>query len=208
MKKGLSSSLSKQIKQADIILKHGGVIAFPTETVYGLGISMSVPESAQRIYQIKERDHTKALSFILSDVSQLDQVAVSITEVAWQLISRFWPGPLTLIFTKSKSVSELFTSGNQTVAVRVSSHTVARAIVAEHGAPITATSANISGKPNLLTAEEVKMELGNKIDYIVDCGKCPGGPESTIIDVTKELPVMLREGAISRAIVQTVCKLQ
>lgn len=205
MRKDIYPPLYDQIRQAVVILKQGGVIAFPTETVYGLGASIALPEAASRIYQIKGRDQSKALPLMLSDISQINYVADSVPEVAWLLVREFWPGPLTLVVTKSAAVPDLITSGSKTVAIRISSHPVAQAIVEELGAPITGTSANISGKPNPATAEEVRIQLGGKIDFIIDGGKCPGGIESTIIDVTKEVPVILREGAIPRQIIQTVC---
>jgi len=194
-----------QIERGIVILKKGGVIAFPTETVYGLGASILIPEAAERIYRIKGRAQHKALPLVLSDISQISQVSSAFPEIARVLAERFWPGPLTLVVFKSDKVSNTITSGGNTIAIRISSHPVAIALIEGLGVPITGTSANISGKPSPVTADEVLHQLDNSVDLIIDGGKCPGGIESTIIDVTKEVPVIIREGAIPRAAIESIC---
>jgi L-threonylcarbamoyladenylate synthase len=191
-----SKILLDLIEHAVAILEEGGVIAFPTETVYGLGASIAKPEAAKRVFQIKGRDFKKALPLVLSDIPQINDVAISVPKTGWQLIEKFWPGPLTLVVLKKPIIPYIITAGADTVAVRVSSNSIAREIVRKLGVPITGTSANISGKPSPATAMEVREQLHNKIDLIIDGGKC-GGVESTIVDVTQDIPLVLREGAIS-----------
>lgn len=203
-----SPEVRKQIERGIEVLKAGGVIAFPTETVYGLGVTISIPTAANNIYKIKGRAQTKALPLVLSRFSQFEEVAVSIPSVALKLAERFWPGPLTLVVNKSKFVPDSITSGGKTIAVRITPHPVAIALIEGLGCPITATSANLSGRPSPVTAEEVSDQLAGSVDYIVNGGRCRGGVESTIIDVTGEIPVILREGAIRRDIILQVCNLK
>jgi L-threonylcarbamoyladenylate synthase len=145
------------------------------------------------------------LPLLLADVSQITEVAESVPPTAWVLINRFLPGALTLVLYKSSSVPGIITGGGATVAVRIPAHPVPIALVEGLGAPIVGTSANLSGKPSPLTAEEVYSQLGDRVDLIIDGGRCPGGKESTVIDVTDKIPVVLREGAISREELKQVC---
>jgi L-threonylcarbamoyladenylate synthase len=203
----ISPAVRSQIERGVGILRQGGVVAFPTETVYGLGVSIKIPQAAAGIYRIKGRAEIKALPLVLSHPEQLDEVAVGVPEVARLLGERFWPGPLTLVVNKSTLVPDTITSGGKTVAVRVSPHPIAIALVEGLGVPITGTSANRSGKRSPVTADEVRDQLGDIGElFIIDGGKCPGGIESTIIDVTGDVPVILREGAISRHVIEEVCK--
>jgi len=202
----ITPAVADQIKAGILILKKGGVIAFPTETVYGIGVSIAAAAAAERIYQIKGRAKLKALPLVLSNVAQVSEVAIDVPDMVWILAERFWPGPLTVIVKKSARVPDSITSGGKTVAIRVSSHPVAVALVAGLGVPITGTSANLSGKPSPVTAVEVFNQLGHTVDLIIDGGKCPGGIESTIIDLTKNPPMIIREGAIPRDVILSVCK--
>ena len=206
MRNNFHESIKLQIEHGINILNRGGVIAFPTETVYGLGVSIGNARAAERIFQIKGRAHTKALPLVISRIEQLQDVAINIPEIVQTLGNAFWPGPLTLILFKSRLVPDVITSGGNTVAVRVSPHPIAIALVEGLGMPITGTSANISGKPSPITADDVETQLGNTVDYVVNGGRCPGGIESTIIDVTKEIPVIIREGAIHRDTICQVCQ--
>jgi L-threonylcarbamoyladenylate synthase len=203
----ISPECRQQIKLAVGILKRGGVVAFPTETVYGLGASIKEPRAASRIYDIKGRSLTKALPLVLSKIEQLDEVAMKVPPVAYALAERFWPGALTIIVFKSSLVPDEITCGGKTVAVRVSSHPVAVELVEHLGSPVTGTSANISGKPSPVDHIEVKEQLGCSVDFIIEAGRCPGGIESTIIDITKDIPIILRQGAISRQDIEKVCRL-
>jgi len=191
-------SIQKQVEQGISILKQGGIVAFPTDTVYGLGACISLPHAVERVYQVKERPKNTPLPLLLADKSQLGEVAEPVPPIAWLLAEKFLPGGLTIVLFKSKLVPDIVTGGGKTVALRIPAHPVPVALIQGVGTPIAGTSANLSGKPSALTAEEVYAQLDNKVDLIIDGGRCPGGKESTIVDLTGETPLVLREGAISR----------
>jgi len=193
----LPPDIQQQVEKGIAILKQGGIIAFPTDTVYGLGASIKIRKAVERIYRVKERPHHMALPLLLANISRISEVASSVPPVAWLLARSFLPGALTIVLYKSKLVPDTVTAGGKTVAVRVPSHPIPIALVEGLGAPIIGTSANLSGKPSALTANEVRTQLGDRIDLVIDGGQCPGGKESTVIDVTGETPIILREGAIS-----------
>ncbi len=197
--------IQEQIEQGISILRKGGLVAYPTDTVYGLGAAMNLPQAVERIYTVKGRSVTSPLPLLLADESQIADVAAVIPLSARCFIRNFFPGALTLVLPASKAVPAVVTGGGGTVAVRVPGHPVPVALIKGLGVPIVGTSANLSGRPSLLTAGEVENQLGKKIDLIVDGGRCPGGKESTIVDVTGEIPVILREGAISREELERVC---
>ena len=201
----LSSSIQQQVEQGITILKQGGIVAFPTDTVYGLGAGISFDHAVERIYMVKERPRSMALPLLLSDKSQIGEVAQPVPPIAWLLADKFLPGALTVVLFKSKSVPDIVTGSSRTVAVRIPAHPVPIALARGLGTPIVGTSANLSGKPSSLTAGEVYAQLGDKVDLIIDGGRCSGGKESTIVDLTGETPLILREGAISRVELKQVC---
>lgn len=192
----LPSNIRRQVKEGISILKQGGIVALPTDTVYGLGACMHIHKAVEQVYAVKERPRNMPLSLLLAHLSQISEVAEPVPPVAWLLAESFLPGALTLVLYKSKLVPDIVTAGGTTVAVRIPAHPVPLALVGGLGEPISGTSANLSGKPSALTADEVYSQFGNKIDLVIDGGRCPGGKESTIVDVTGEAPVVLREGAI------------
>ena len=147
-----------------------------------------------------------ALPLLLAHTVQINEVAESVPLIAWLLARKFLPGALTIVLHKSNSVLDIITGGGMTVAVRVPAHPIPIALADGLGMPIVGTSANLTGRPSPLTAGEVYSQLGDKIDLIIDGGRCLGGKESTIVDVTGETPVVLREGAISREELKRVCK--
>ena len=177
------------------ILQKGGVIAFPTDTVYGLGADAFNSTAVERIYKIKNRPTHRQFPLLIADVEQLTTLAKPIPEIAWFLVRRFWPGGLTLVLPKTYSLPNHLASGT-TIAVRVPNHPVCLALIQNLGGPIIGTSANISGQPAVLTAEEAGQQLKGKIDFIINGGRCPGGKESTVVDVTNNAPVILRQGII------------
>jgi L-threonylcarbamoyladenylate synthase len=189
------SVLQREIEKGVQILQKGGVIAFPTDTVYGLGADAFNTRAVERVYEIKNRPRHQQFPLLVADVEQLATLAEPIPEFAWFLVRRFWPGGLTLVLSRKDSLPAHLASG-PTIAVRVPNHPVCLALIEGLGKPITGTSANVSGQPAALTAEEVEQQLGGRIDLIVDGGKCPGGRESTIVDVTHEPPTILRQGII------------
>jgi L-threonylcarbamoyladenylate synthase len=203
---GSISGIKEQIELGVSILKKGGIVAYPTDTVYGLGASAEIKEAVEKIYQVKDRPRDMALPLLLAETSWISEVAVSVPEIAWSLVEAFMPGALTLVLTKSDIVPDIISSGSDTIAVRIPAHPVAIALIAGLGTPLVGTSANLSGKPSPLTAEEVYSQLGNSVDLIIDGGRCPGGVESTVVDVTGEKPVILREGAITGEELEKVIK--
>lgn len=197
--------IKEQIEKGIAILKQGGLVAFPTDTVYGLGACAYIPQAVERVYQVKGRARDMALPLLVANNTQISEVAENIPPLAWLLIRRFLPGALTLVLPKSKSVPDVVTAGGKTVGVRIPAHPVPIALIEGLAAPIVGTSANLTGQPSPLTADEVYAQLGDKVDLIIDGGRCPGGRESTVVDVTGETPVVLREGAISIEELKKVC---
>jgi L-threonylcarbamoyladenylate synthase len=186
-----------QIQQALEILQNGGILAFPTDTVYGLGALAFNNAAIESIYTAKGRPIEKAIPILIGDLSDLDQVADNIPNMALRFASRFWPGPLTCIVPKKQTLP-LVVSATSTVAVRIPNHPDALALLRAAG-PMAVTSANISNQPSASTAEEVYAQLNGRIPLILDGGKTPGGVPSTLVDCTGSEPVILREGPISLA---------
>lgn len=188
--------MQREIEKGVKILQQGGVIAYPTDTVYGLGADAFNSTSVERIYEIKNRPKHRQFPLLIADVEQLATLAELIPKIAWFLARWFWPGGLTMVLPKIDSLPSYLAPG-PTIAVRVPNHPVCLALIQRLGNPIIGTSANVSGQPAALTAEEVEQQLGGKIDLIMNGGKCPGGKESTVVDVTHESPIILRQGIIA-----------
>ena len=184
--------------QAAEILKQGGLVAFPTETVYGLGGNGLNPDASMKIYEAKGRPSDNPLILHIADREQLVPLVKEIPEMAEKLMERFWPGPMTLIFEKSDLVPHRTTGGLDTVAIRMPSHPVARALIRAANVPVAAPSANRSGRPSCTTAEHCIEDLDGRVDMILDGGSVEIGIESTIIDCTGDVPMILRPGFISR----------
>ncbi len=179
-------------------------MAFPTDTVYGLGTSMGCDAALERVYQVKQRPRSLALPLLLADVSDLTRVAHPVPELAWQLAERFWPGALTLVLPKAAAVPYLV-SATSSVAVRLPDHPVPRDLARGLGLPITGTSANLSGLPSPITAQEVVRQLASGVDLVIDGGPCQAGIESTIVDLSSDVPLLLREGAIKLRDIEMAC---
>jgi len=203
----LSSQIQQQVAMGVSVLKQGGIVAFPTDTVYGLGVVANLQSAIERVYQVKKRPLDMAFPLLLASNSQISEIAEVVPPVAWLLARKFLPGALTMVLPKSESVPDFVTAGNKTVAIRVPAHPVPVALVEGLGVPIVGTSANLSGLPSALTAAEVHSQFGDAIDMVINGGQCSGGKESTIVDVTGEIPVVLREGAISREELRQVCEI-
>ena len=174
----------------------GKTIAFPTETFYALGVSAYSEEAIRKVYAIKGREQGKPLPLIIEGASMLKEVTAEIPEIAHSLIQEFWPGGLTLIFKASPKVPSILTADTSTIAVRNSSHALARLLVASAQVPLTSTSANLSGNESCSSAAEVEKQLGGLIDIIIDGGTTEGLMPSTMVDLTKIPPQMVREGII------------
>jgi L-threonylcarbamoyladenylate synthase len=192
---GKMNVLQQEITKGVEILRKGGVIAFPTDTVYGLGADVFNTRAVERVYEIKNRSKSRQFPLLIADAKQLTTLAESIPEIAWLLARRFWPGGLTLVLSKKDSLPA-YLGSQPTIAVRIPNHPVCLALIKGLGHPVTGTSANTSGQPATLTADEVGQQLEGKIDLIINGGRCPGGKESTIVDITGEPPMILRQGII------------
>ncbi len=183
--------------RAGELLKNGETVAIPTETVYGLAANALDPNAVKEIFKAKGRPQDNPLIVHISDFSDLSQIVSEIPESAVLLAEKFWPGPLTMIMKKSDKIPMEVTAGLDTVAVRYPSHQYALAVIAAAGVPLAAPSANLSGKPSPTTAEHVFNDLNGKIPMIIDGGECSVGLESTVIDLTSEVPMLLRPGGVT-----------
>lgn len=188
---------SKDITEVASILKNGGVVAIPTETVYGLAGNALRGECVKKIYEAKGRPSDNPLIVHISDISQWAPLVTHIPESASALAEKFWPGPLTIILPKSDIIPKEISGGLDTVAVRMPSDEIARAIISSCGFPLAAPSANTSGKPSPTCASHVTEDLEGKIDAIVDSGECSVGIESTVITLATDVPRLLRPGGIT-----------
>lgn len=186
------------LRQAGAILKKGGLVAFPTETVYGLGADALNEKAAEKIYAAKGRPSDNPLIIHIAAMEDLETIAEFIPDKALVVAEKYWPGPITMIFHKSESVPYGTTGGLDTVAVRMPSDEIAKAIILAGGGFIAAPSANTSGRPSPTAAEHVIEDLAGKVDMIVDGGSVDIGVESTILDMTVEPPMILRPGAITK----------
>jgi L-threonylcarbamoyladenylate synthase len=186
------------LTRAAAIVLSGGVIAYPTETFYGLGVDADNEEAIRKIFEIKGRNFNNPISVIIGDKRDVYPLVHMVSNTAQELMDAFWPGPLTIVFESANHVSTLLTAKTGKIGIRLSSHKGARRIAQIMGRPLTATSANLSNQPECASAAEVMKQIGNKIDAIIDFGKTIGDKVSTIVDVTCDPPVILREGIILR----------
>jgi len=178
------------------VLRTGGLVAFPTETFYGLG-ALALDEAAvARVFQAKGRPSDKPLLVLVDSLAMVERVAHEVPDRARRLMARYWPGPLTLVLSARTDLPKALTAGTGTIGVRLSGHPVARALVQAAGAPVTAPSANPHGRASPRTADDVLAALGPGVDLVLDGGPTPGGPASTVLDVTGVTAVLLRPGVI------------
>ncbi len=191
------------IKEAGDLIKAGGLVAFPTETVYGLGANALDSTAAEKIYAAKGRPSDNPLIIHIAAIEALKKIAAYVPESALLLAEKYWPGPLTMIFYKSDIVPEEVTGGLNTVAVRFPRHEVARRLIAAAGGYVAAPSANLSGKPSPTKAAHVIEDLLWRVDMIIDAGYTDIGLESTIVDLTEDTPVILRPGYITKEQIKT-----
>lgn len=190
--------LDHLLRHATEILLSGGIVAYPTETFYALGVSFDREASLKRLYCLKLRPREKALPLIIGHYDLLNSLASSVNKTALTLIENFWPGPLTIIFRAASDLSDYITAGTRTVAVRIPGESFALKLARAAHFPITATSANISGSPPARNAGMIVKYFDAFIDLIIDDGETPGGSPSTIVDVTSHQPILLREGAVKK----------
>lgn len=191
-------------RQAGNIIRDGGLVAFPTETVYGLGGDALNPESSRKIYAAKGRPSDNPLIIHIADWTSMKKICINIPDEAKQLADTFWPGPLTMILKKSSAVPYETTGGLDTVAVRMPDHPVAAALIKAAGGYIAAPSANLSGRPSPTAAAHVIEDMDGRIDMILDGGDVGIGLESTIVDLTEKIPVILRPGYVTQEMLNRV----
>ncbi len=190
------------LHQAIEHVRAGGLIAFPTDTVYGLGCGLYNSTGILRLYEIKGREPGKAIPVLFAEMDQIEEVASGFSKGAVHLAESNWPGPLTLVVNKNPAIPVELTT-LPTVGIRIPNHSFARAILRACG-PMAVTSANLSGQTSAVTAEEVISQLGESDVLLIDGGKCPGGSSSTVVDCTGEEPVILREGPISASTIRAI----
>ena len=186
----------EQIQQALRVLQDSGVVAVPTDTLYGLAADAFSPTAIERVFDIKERPEGLALPVLLSGAEQLSQVADDVPGQLEAVAGAFWPGAMTLIVKRNESLPPRLTAGNPTVAVRVPDHPVPRELARRLGRPITGTSANISGAADPRSLAELRAQVGDRVDFLVTTGPAPAGTASTIVDLSGDAPRLIREGAI------------
>ena len=201
----LGEGARNQIEHTAETLAGGGVIAIPTDTLYGLAASVDQAAAVERVFRLKGRPKGMALPLLLADADGLEEYASDVPKVAWALVDRFWPGPLTLVLSRADRVPALVCGGRDTVALRVPDHSVPRSLVRSLGAPITGTSANRTGRPGLTTAGSVRAEFGDELDLVVGGRATALGRPSTVVDLSLEKPRILRQGAVSQREIEEVC---
>jgi L-threonylcarbamoyladenylate synthase len=192
----VSIEMPDAMEQAVDVLRRGEVIAFPTDTVYGLGAHAFMPGAVARLYKVKDRPAQQAIPLLLPDAGAMRLVCRDVPDLAWEMAERFWPGGLSLVLWRSPIVPDAVAAGGDTVAVRVPDQAFVRALCRQLGAPLAATSANRHSRPDPVTAEEAEAALGGRIPLILDGGRCPGGVASTVLDLTVSPPAILRRGAV------------
>jgi L-threonylcarbamoyladenylate synthase len=193
----VTAAIGTGIDRAASLIASGGLVAFATETVYGLGANAIDARAVARIFEVKERPQFDPLIVHLGDARWLPDVAATVPPLAQRLIDAFWPGPLTLVLPKTDRIPDLVTAGLPTVGVRVPSHPSALGLLRRANIPVAAPSANLFGHVSPTTAQHVAEQLGSRIDYILDGGSCTVGVESTILDVSGEEPTLLRPGGLA-----------
>ena len=200
------STIVRQTKTEDIqaageVLKQGGIVAFPTDTVYGLGAVFDDEKAVRKIFAAKGREEKKPLSILVADIVQVELLSEiksgEMAQKAERLMEKYWPGALTLIFRKKPGIPDAVTAGGETIGIRMPDMELTRELIRAAGKPLAAPSANTSGKRSSVSAREVLEDLDGKIDMVIDGGTCPVGVASTVVDMTGETPVILREGVIT-----------
>ena len=187
------------------VLRDGGLVCFPTDTVYGIGAAAGDDAAVRRLFAVKGRPPDKPLPLLLAEAGDASRVA-ELTALGKTLANRFWPGALTIVMRKSPSYRSLALAGGDTVALRVPDHELVRRMVRDLGGPVTGTSANRAGAPAPVSAAEVAFQIGEMVDLIVDGGRVRGMAESTVVDITRTPPAVLREGGVNKGDVERVLR--
>jgi len=185
------------LEEALALLRAGDLVAFPTDTVYGLGADPLQAEAVAGLYRAKGRPAERPIPLLLAEVSQMEVVAREVSAAARELAASFWPGPLSLVLPARREVPSIVTAGGDTVALRMPAHEVPLRLIAAFGRPLAVTSANLSGEPAPLTAEDVLGQLRGRLPLVVDGAACPGGQPSTVLSLAEEPPRVLRAGPVT-----------
>jgi L-threonylcarbamoyladenylate synthase len=199
--------LKSRVTDAAGSLKSGGLVAFPTESFYGLAADAADETAIRHLFHVKRRKAGQPVLLLIPAVTSLERYAAHVSETAIRLVDAFWPGGLTLVFKAQKEVSTLLTAGTGKIGMRLSSHPVATALAQAMGSAITGTSANISGEPPCSTPAGVLRALGKNVDIILDGGKTPGHKPSTVLDMTTHPCTLLREGIVAKRMLQPYCEI-
>lgn len=194
----IDNTKNEEILKASNIIKDGGIVVFPTETVYGIGTDALNNSAIEKLYNIKKRPHKKPISVLVSNFEMITKVAKEISDIEWKIIKNFFPGPLTIVLIKKESISNILTGGEATIGVRMPDNQIALKLIEYVGKPVATSSANISGERSGIDIENIKKTFVNKVDYYLD-GKCnKTSIPSTVIKVTNGKIEILREGTITK----------
>ena len=195
----------EKLKDSARILKHGGIVVFPTETVYGIGANIWDEVAVKRLYEVKQRPFSKPISLLVSSIDMINEVAKDITELEYALMKAFFPGPFTIILKKKDIVPNIVTANLDTVGIRLPANEIALRLIKYAEIPIATTSSNISGKPSVTNLGDVMSEFEGKVDCFIDGGSSEIGVASTIVQVIDGKVHILREGSISKAQIDKIC---
>ena len=195
-----------KLKEPAKTIKNGGIVIFPTETVYGIGTNGLDENAVRRLYEIKQRPLNKPISLLVNSIDMINRVARDITELEYNLINKFFPGPLTIILKKKEIVPDIVTANLDTVGIRMPENEIALKLIEYAGVPIATPSANISGKPSGTNIKDIIKDFDSKADYIIDNGPSKIGLSSTIVQVINNVPHILRQGSISNEQIEEIIK--
>ena len=187
----------KKLKEVASIIREGGIVIFPTETVYGIGVNGLNETAIKKLYEVKQRPINKPISLLVNSIEMIEEIAKDITEIEYDLIKRFFPGPLTIVLKKREIVLDIVTAGFNTVGIRMPENEIALKLIEYAGVPIATPSANISGRPSGTNLKEIMKDFNNKVDYFIDGGISKIGVASTIVQLINGNPYILRKGKIS-----------
>ena len=193
-----------KLKEVGGIIKKGGIVVFPTETVYGIGTNAFKNESVELIYNIKKRPLNKPITLLVSDIEMIKEITKDITDLEYKLMEKFFPGPFTIILKKKDIVPDIVTSNQDTVGIRIPDNKIARELIKYAGVPIATPSANISGKPSGTKMEDIMKDFDENVDCFIDSGESKLGVASTIVRVLDGIPHILREGSITKKQIEEI----
>ncbi len=193
-----------KLKKPAQIIKNGGIVIFPTETVYGIGTNGLDENAIKKLYEVKQRPLNKPISLLVNNIEMVDKIAKNITEVEYKLMERFFPGPLTIILEKRDIVPDILTSNTNTIGIRMPSGEIAKKLIEFAGVPIATSSSNISGNPSGTNITDIKKDFEGKVDCFIDNGESELGIPSTVIRIIDNIPYILRQGVISEEEIRKV----